>query len=97
MRELVALFFLIALVSFGWRQAYRDHLASFFPQLNIAPSRVAQLAAKGSQVRRAEAQSASLQSQAQPQQAGQPVERDNSWMWRRSILDAPVKGGSRGR
>jgi hypothetical protein len=93
MREIAALILLIVLISFGWKQAYRDQVGSLFPQLGIKPSRLAQLAAAAVQARRAEAEAV----RAEASQATQAAQRDNSWMWRRGTLDTQNRDGRYGR
>ena len=97
MREALAFLFLILLVWLGWKQAFRDQVASFAPRLEIAPSRLAQLAAKAAQQQQQQqvGDSASTSSpgaaSAQSGPAG-AAPRDNSWMWKRSVLDGKQRG-----
>lgn len=83
MRFLLEISVVVLVVVAGWRQPFRDHLSSLFPQLGIQPSRSAQLAQmpppeRGNVLHWGNGHV--------PSQVGEPP-RDNSWMWERSKLD----------
>lgn len=85
MREVVALLFAITVVVLGWKQPLRDQVGSFFPGLNIAPSRISQLAARASQ--RAAQQKAAERAEASGERRVTQQTQDNSWMWGPTSLD----------
>ena len=90
MREVIALLFVITVVALGWKQPLRDQAANLFPSLNIAPSRISQMAAEASQ--RAARKKAAEEAQVAPggRTASQQLP-DNSWMWGPTSLDRKKK------